>query len=283
MTRRLRLSDVGKWTLVWSDEFDGLAGNSPAADKWTHEIGDGFGQANNGWGNSELEYYTAAPENSATDGAGNLVITAQKIDPTTTALKCWYGPCKYTSARLVSAQKFEMTYGRIEARMKLPYGQGLWPAFWMLGTDIGDVGWPNCGEIDIMEHIGKVQDTVYGTIHGPGYCGVGIGGSYTLTGGGFSDAYHIFAIEWKPGVIRWYVDGNLFLTLTDQDIPEDTEWVFDHPFFLIMNLAVGGTWPGCPDETTIFPQTLTVDYVRVYQADEWIGQQIVEADCIRSE
>ena len=122
-----------------------------------------------------------APENSATDGTGSLVITAQEIDPATTELECWYGPCEYTSARLVSAQKFEMAYGRVEARMKLPYGQGLWPAFWMLGSDIGEAGWPTCGEIDIMEHIGSIPDTVYGTIHGPGYSGgAGIGGSYTL-------------------------------------------------------------------------------------------------------
>jgi beta-glucanase (GH16 family) len=266
-----RLPDPGPagWTLVWSDEFDGLAGSSPAAGKWTHEIGNGFDQANNGWGNGELEYYTAAPENSAEDGTGSLVITAQEIDPATTELECWYGPCEYTSARLVSAQKFEMAYGRIEARMKLPYGQGLWPALWMLGSDIGEVGWPNCGEIDIMEHIGSIPDTAYGTIHGPGYSGgAGIGGSYTLDEGGFADDYHVFAIEWEPGIIRWYVDGNLFLTLTDEDIPADTEWVFDHPFFLIMNVAVGGTWPGYPDETTVFPQTMMVDYIRVYQVPD---------------
>jgi beta-glucanase (GH16 family) len=264
-----RLPDPGPsgWTLVWSDEFDGLADSSPAAGRWTHEIGNGFDQANNGWGNGELEYYTADTENSAMDGSGSLVITAQEIDPATTELECWYGPCEYTSARLISSQKFEMAYGRVEARLKLPYGQGLWPAFWMLGNDIGEVGWPTCGEIDIMEHIGSIPDTSYGTIHGPGYSGgAGIGGSYTLNSGGFSDEYHVFAIEWEPGVIRWYVDGELFLTLTDADIPAGTEWVFDHPFFLIMNVAVGGTWPGYPDETTVFPQTMMVDYVRVYQA-----------------
>ncbi len=286
------------WTLVWSDEFDGLTGESPLPGKWTHEIGSGFDQANNGWGNGELEYYTAAPENSATDGTGSLVITAQAIDPATTELECWYGACEYTSARLVSAQKFEMAYGRVEARLKLPYGQGLWPAFWMLGSDIGEVGWPTCGEIDIMEHIGSIPDTTYGTIHGPGYSGgSGIGGSYTLDEGGFADDYHIFAIEWEPGVIRWYVDGTLFLTLTDQDIPADSEWVFDHPFFLILNVAVGGTWPGYPDETTVFPQTMMVDYIRVYQApdtaerfetifmDDFTGWQLVTfplADFTRS-
>ena len=266
-----RLPDPGPsgWTLVWSDEFDGIAGSSPAAGRWTHEIGNGFDQGIAGWGNGELEYYTASPENSAMDGTGSLVITANEIDPTTTELECWYGACEYTSARLVSTQKFEMAYGRVEARMKLPYGQGLWPALWMLGSDIGEVGWPTCGEIDIMEHIGKIPDTVYGTIHGPGYSGgSGIGGSYTLDEGGFADDYHVFGIEWEPGEIRWYVDGELFLTLTDEDIPVGTEWVFDHPFYLIMNVAVGGTWPGYPDETTVFPQTMTVDYIRVYQAPD---------------
>jgi beta-glucanase (GH16 family) len=266
-----RLPDPGptNWVLVWSDEFDGTAGSSPRVGSWTHEIGNGFDQANAGWGNGELEYYTASPENSAMDGSGSLVITAQETDPATTELECWYGSCEYTSARLISSQKFEMAYGRVEARMKLPYGQGLWPAFWMLGSDIGEVGWPTCGEIDIMEHIGSIPDTVYGTIHGPGYSGgAGIGGSYKLDAGVFSDDYHVFGIEWEPGVIRWYVDGNLFLTLTDEDIPENTQWVFDHPFFLILNLAVGGTWPGYPDETTVFPQTLAVDYIRVYQAPD---------------
>lgn len=257
------------WVLVWSDEFDGIAGNSPQVGKWTHEIGNGFDQGITGWGNGELEYYTASTENSAMDGSGSLVITAQEIDPATSELECWYGPCEYTSARMVSSQKFEMAYGRVETRMKLPYGTGLWPAFWMLGSNISEVSWPTCGEIDIMEHIGSVPDTVYGTIHGPGYSGgAGIGGSYTLDTGNFSDDYHVFAIEWEPGVIRWYVDGNLFMTLTDEDIPENTEWVFDHPFYLILNLAVGGTWPGNPDESTIFPQTMEVDYIRVYQAPD---------------
>ena len=260
------------WNLVWSDEFDGPEGSSPAENRWTHEIGDGLGQANNGWGNGELEYYTAAPENSAEDGTGSLVITALKTDPSVTELKCWYGPCMYTSARLVSARKFEIAYGRVEARMKLPYGRGLWPAFWMLGNDIGDVGWPNCGEIDIMEYIGSVQNTIHGTIHGPGYCGEGISGSYTLDEGIFPDDYHVFAIEWETRAIRWYVDGKLFLTLTDKDIPSDTKWVFDHPFFLVINVAVGGAWPGRPDETTVFPQTMMVDYVRVYQAKDMVLQ-----------
>ena len=257
------------WELVWSDEFQGVSGTSPDLSHWTHEIGNGFDQAITGWGNGELQYYTASAENSALDGHGNLVITAKQIDPATAGLECWYGACEYTSARLISSQKFEMAYGRVEARMQLPYGPGLWPAFWMLGNNIGEVGWPTSGEIDIMENIGIEPDIVHGTIHGPGYSGgSGIGGSYTLDDGNFSDDFHVFAIEWEPGEIRWYVDGNLFLTITDEDIPEDTTWVFDHPFYLLMNVAVGGTWPGSPDETTTFPQMLQMDYVRVYQADD---------------
>lgn len=257
------------WTLVWSDEFEGQAGSSPATGRWTHDIGNGFDQGITGWGNGELQYYTASPENSSVDGNGSLVIKAAKIDPAATGLECWYGACEYTSARLVTTQKFEMAYGRVEARMKLPYGQGMWPALWMLGSDINDVGWPTCGEIDIMEHVGSFPSTVYGTIHGPGYSGgSGIGGSYTLEEGVFADDYHVFSMEWEPGVIRWYVDGTLFLTTTEADIPTGTQWVFDHPFYLIMNLAVGGNWPGSPDDTTVFPQNLVVDYVRVFQAPD---------------
>jgi beta-glucanase (GH16 family) len=266
-----RAADPGPtgWQLVWSDEFEGTAGTPPAEANWTHEIGSGFDQGITGWGNGELQYYTNSIENAALDTGGKLAITAQKIDPAATSLECWYGPCEYTSARLISSRKFEVAFGRVEARMKLPYGTGLWPAFWMLGSNIGEVGWPTSGEIDIMEHIGSIPDTVYGTIHGPGYSGgAGIGGSYTLPAGNFSDTFHTFAIEWEPGEIRWYVDDTLFLTTTDQDIPADTAWVFDHPFYLILNLAVGGTWPGSPDETTVFPQVLEVDYVRVYQAQD---------------
>jgi len=254
------------WELVWSDEFDGAAGDSPDAFTWTHEIGNGFDQGITGWGNGEYQYYTDSTENSALDGAGTLVITATQVDTNTTQLDCWYGLCDYTSARLITDQKFEVAYGRVEARIQVPYGNGMWPAFWMLGSNIGEVGWPQSGEIDIMEHIGKEPQEVYGTIHGPGYSGGnGVGGSTTLTDN-VSDAYHVFAIEWEPEVIRWYVDNTNYFTASIDDIPAGTEWVYDHPFFIILNVAVGGNWPGDPDETTVFPQTMKVDYVRVYQA-----------------
>ncbi|MCA9994319.1 MAG: glycoside hydrolase family 16 protein [Anaerolineales bacterium] len=158
----------------------------------------------------------------------------------------------------------EFAYGRIEARIKVPHGNGLWPAFWALGNDIGQVGWPQSGELDIMEHIGREPANLYGTVHGPGYSGAnGVGGSYTMPSGSLSDNFHIFAVEWETNAIRWYIDGINYMTVTPNDVPGD--WVFDHPFFLILNVAVGGNWPGSPDGTTVFPQQMLVDYVRVYQ------------------
>ncbi|MEU9884909.1 family 16 glycosylhydrolase [Sphaerisporangium sp. NPDC051011] len=241
--------------LVWSDEFNGAAGSAVDASKWRFDIG------GSGWGNNELQYYTDSTRNAAMDGAGNLVITARKENPAN--YQCHYGTCQYTSARLLTSATFTRAYGRFEARMKLPRGQGIWPAFWMLGNDLGSVGWPNSGEIDIMENIGREPSTVHGTIHGPGYSGAGgIGAGYSI-GGAFADAFHTFAVDWSPNLIVWYVDGNEYQRRTPADLGGN-RWVFDHPFFMIMNLAVGGYWPGNPDGSTTFPQSLTVDYVRVY-------------------
>ena len=249
------------WTLVWSDEFNGPAGSTVDGTKWTFETGNG----SNGWGNHELEFYTSSTKNAAMDGNGNLVITAVK-ETLAPKFRCWYGQCQYTSARIKTQAKFEQTYGRFEARIRVPYGQGMWPAFWMLGNNIKTAGWPTCGEIDIMENIGREPAIVHGTMHGPGYSGAnGIGAPYTLTTGAFSDNFHVFAVEWEPNVIRWYVDGQLYQTRTPADLPAGTQWVFDHPFFLLLNEAVGGYWPGDPDATTVFPQKMTIDYVRVYQ------------------
>ncbi|MFC4117460.1 glycoside hydrolase family 16 protein [Nonomuraea zeae] len=241
--------------LVWSDEFNGSAGSAVDQSKWRFDIG------GSGWGNNEQQYYTNSTRNAAMDGAGNLVITARRENPSN--FQCHYGTCQYTSARLLTSATFTRAYGRFEARMKLPRGQGIWPAFWMLGNDIGSVGWPNSGEIDIMENIGREPSTVHGTIHGPGYSGGGgIGAGYSI-GGAFADAFHTFAVDWSPNLIVWYVDGNEFQRRTPADLGGN-RWVFDHPFFMIMNVAVGGYWPGYPDGTTTFPQSLTVDYVRVY-------------------
>ncbi len=251
---------AGGWKLAWNDEFDSPAGSSPVDTRWTYDLG---GQ---GWGNQEWEYYTKDPGNVATDGKGLLVITAKPADPAD-GQKCWYGACSYTSARILTKGKYEFTYGRVEARLKLPYGQGIWPAFWMLGSNIASVGWPACGEIDIMENIGREPKTVHGTVHGSGYSGAnGISFSTGLPDGkDFKDDFHIFALEWEQEELRWYVDGKLYATVNKSQFSEAKPWRFDHPHFILLNLAVGGGWPGYPDDSTSFPQQYLVDYVRVYQ------------------
>lgn len=244
------------WTLVWADEFDGITNAPPDSTKWGFDIGGG------GWGNNELETYTNRTQNVFQDGEGNLVIKVLKetftgADGITR---------NYTSARLLTKGKFEQRYGKFEARIKIPFGQGIWPAFWMLGNDIDDKGWPECGEVDIMENIGREPAINHGSLHGPGYSGGSpLTSIYTLPDNqNFSDNYHIFAVEWEPNVIRFTVDGNLYATKTLADVPAGKRWVFDHPFFIIMNVAVGGNFPGNPDNTTTFPQVMKVDYVRVY-------------------
>jgi beta-glucanase (GH16 family) len=214
-----------------------------------------------GWGNNELQTYTNRRVNSRIE-RGQLVIEARRESFTGTDGKSR----EYTSARLKTLGRFATTYGRVEARIQVPRGQGIWPAFWMLGTNIASVGWPACGEIDIMENIGREPYTVHGTLHGPGYSGgSGIGGTFKLPGGGrFADGFHVFATEWEPDRIRWFVDGQLFFTANRKSLPAKAKWVFDQPMFILLNLAVGGNWPGNPDATTSFPQRLLVDYVRVY-------------------
>lgn len=244
---------------VWSDEFDGPAGAAFDQSKWVADTG------GRGFGNRERQFYTTLPQNVAMDGNGNLVITA-RAEPVSSQYACWYGSCRYTSARLKTKGLFSQTYGRFEARIRVPRGQGIWPAFWMLGDDIDAVGWPQCGEIDIMEHIGREPAVAYGTLHGPGYSGAkGISRGDTLPRGGYADDFHIFAVSWRPNEIRWFIDGRQYHRLTPADLPDGAKWVFDHPFFLLVNLAVGGAWPGDPDASTIFPQRLVVDYVRVYR------------------
>src|SRR6266481_2139111 len=244
------------WSLVWSDEFDGPTGAAVDSSKWSFDLG------GNGWGNNELETYTSRTANAYRD-SGMLVIKALK--------ETFKGSDNitrdYTSARLLTRNKFTQAYGRFEARLKVPYGQGIWPAFWMLGDNIGSAGWPTCGEIDIMENIGKEPSIVHGTFHGPGYSGAdGVSAAYALPNGQkFSDDFHTLAVEWEPNVMRFYVDGLLYKTRTPADLPAGKSWVFDHPFFIILNVAVGGYWPGYPDTTTVFPQQMLVDYVRVYQ------------------
>jgi beta-glucanase (GH16 family) len=254
----------GAWTLAWSDEFSGPAGTAPNADHWTPEIGDGTANGIPGWGNQELEYYTGDTANAALDGSGHLAITARHADG---SLSCYDGPCQYTSARLLSQYKVEFGYGRVEARIKVPQGSGLWPAFWSLGSNIGQVGWPQSGELDIMEFVGRQPNTIFGTIHGPGYSGgASFGGTYDLGTGVFND-YHTVAVEWRPDRIDWVVDGVTYLTATPADVAPN-QWVFDHPFFLLMNLAVGGNFGGTVDPNTAFPASMLVDYVRVYRGPD---------------
>jgi len=244
------------YTLSWSDEFTGPDGSSPDSSKWAYDIG------GNGWGNDELEYYTNRAQNVQLKD-GNLVITAQKETYTGAD-----GVTRnYTSARLKTQALFSQAYGRFEARIKIPAGQGMWPAFWMLGSNIGSVKWPACGEIDIMENIGKEPGTVHGSMHGPGKTGStsDLTAAFSLPAGqNFASGFHIYAVEWEPRTVRFYVDSNLYATFNSSQWPAGGTWVFDHPFFIILNVAVGGSWPGSPDTTTVFPQQMLVDYVRVY-------------------
>ncbi|WP_144713621.1 family 16 glycosylhydrolase [Curtobacterium pusillum] len=234
-------------TLLAADEFDGPAGSAPNRSIWRYDLGAG------GWGNNELETYTDARRNAALDGSGNLVITARREADGT-----------FTSARLKSEGTYTAQYGQVAARIKIPRGQGIWPAFWMLGADIGTVGWPACGEIDIMENVGYEPSVVHGTVHGPGYSGTqGISAAFTNpSGAAFADDFHVFAVDWRPDAITWSVDGTAYRTMTRADVGGNP-WVFDKPFFVVLNVAVGGTWPGAPDASTRFPQTMTVDWVRV--------------------
>ncbi|HTI97594.1 MAG TPA: glycoside hydrolase family 16 protein [Dongiaceae bacterium] len=239
------------WRLVWSDEFNSPDGSAADATKWDYETGGG------GWGNQELEYYIAGTNNARVVG-GHLVIEARREKQ---------DQRDYTSARLLTRGKAAWTFGRFEARIQIPRGQGIWPAFWMLSTNISSVGWPACGEIDIMENIGKEPGTVHGTLHGPGYSGdAGIGGPVTLPEGQtVADDYHVFAVECELAQVTWFLDGRPYFTVTPASLPPGTKWVFDSPKYLLLNLAVGGAWPGNPDATTTFPQQMKVDYVRVYE------------------
>lgn len=249
---------VPGWKMIWNDEFDGADGSAIDPSKWQHEEG------GHGFGNQELEFYTSDTKNSQLIG-NKLAITATRDGAA--AKSCWYGQCQFTSARLVTSGKFTVKYGRIEARMKNPMGKGVWPAFWMLGADIADVQWPTCGEIDIMEMVGTDTTMLHGTVHGPGYSGATPITAQTKlpSGAPLSDDFHTYAVEWAADSIKWYLDGTLYQTVTPASL-NGKRWVYDHPFFILLNFAVGGQWPGSPDASTPFPQQLLVDYVRVFEA-----------------
>lgn len=231
--------------LTWADDFDGPAGSAPGP-WWTAEVGAG--------GDRELQTYRAG--NAALDGGGRLALTA-RYEPDGTI----------TSARLITKGAVTVCHGCVEARIRVPAGQGVWPAFWMLGTDIDAVGWPECGEIDVMEVVGSEPRTVHGTLHGPGYAGVerGIGTAHDA-GVPLADGFHVYGVHWGPGRVRWLLDGAPYATLTPADVPSEA-WRFEHEFYLLLNLAIGGPWPGNEVEAPRLPATMLVDWVRV-SADE---------------
>lgn len=234
--------------LVWQDEFS--TDGAPNATLWNYNIGTG----SNGWGNNELQNYTDRSENIVIQN-GVLKITAIK-EP--------YFGSAYTSARILTKGKFNKKYGRLEARIKMPYGKGLWPAFWLLGSTSDTELWPQCGEIDIMEYLGSNPTTIFGTLHGPGYSGgAAVSKNFTLPNNRFDNDFHIFGIEWGENYINFYVDDVLYNQITPAKVPG--EWVFNKPFYIILNMAVGGNYPGSPNNDTVFPQTMLIDYVRVYE------------------
>ena len=233
--------------LVLDENFD--TDGAPNASVWGYDIGRGV----NGWGNNELQYYTDRAENVRVNN-GNLEITIREES---------FQGAAYTSARLLTKDLFEQRYGRFEARIKLPFGQGVWPAFWMLGADIDENPWPGAGEIDIMEYRGQNPSVLIGSVHGPGYsAGNAISKEYELENDRFDTDFHVFGVEWGPEYINFYVDDVLYNQITPEDVTG--EWVFDKPFFLLMNVAIGGNFVGSPNAETQFPQTMLIDYVRVY-------------------
>ncbi len=244
--------------LVAEDNFD-VDGQIDTS-FWNFDIGDGTEQGIPGWGNNELQFYTDRPENVTVQN-GFLLITAQKED---------FNGAQFTSARLQTKGKIQQRYGRFEARIRLPFGKGMWPAFWLLGDDSDGSIWPQIGEIDIMENVGDAPTEIFGTVHGPGYSrGESISKKYTLENDRVDTGFHIYGVEWGPNYINYYIDDVLYYQITPEDVDEETngegEWVFnDRPFYIILNLAVGGNLPGAPNEDTVFPQTMVVDYVRVY-------------------
>ncbi|PHI21154.1 glycosyl hydrolase family 16 [Lewinellaceae bacterium SD302] len=240
--------------LVWSDEFDGEAGTLPNPENWTYDIGTG----NNGWGNAELQYYTDNPSNVSLDGNGNLLITARRES---------FGGQPFTSARIKTEGLFEQTYGRFEARLKAPVGPGVWPAFWLLGNNCAEEPWPQCGEIDVMELRGQAPNKIAGSLHGPGYnAGRAITTEFSLENEGrFDTDFRVFAIEWSEDKVDYFVDDFLYQRIEREDVPG--EWVYDHPFFMILNVAIGGNYVGFPTSETPLPQSMVIDYVRVFAAE----------------
>jgi beta-glucanase (GH16 family) len=266
------VSPPENFIMTFEDEFEGAAGSPPDLAIWQFDLG--TGPDGDGWGNQEQQFYTGDPENIGLDGNGNLVITAVQEE---------FGGRQYTSSRIRTQDNFEQQYGRFEARIQIPSGEGLWPAFWMLGNTFPDSEstpeeirrgtWPAPGEIDIMEADGFNTDRIFGSVHGPGYSGGEALTEVFRSDVDLSEDFHVYAIEWDPGVIRWYVDDELYATVTTaavrNQVPlpgaSDPEWVFTKPFFMILNLAVGGSFVGDVVDDTALPASMVIDYVRVYE------------------
>jgi beta-glucanase (GH16 family) len=250
------------WKLGWSDEFDGAAGSGVDAAKWGHDLGDGCGSGNCGWGNNEREWYTNAPENVSLDGQGHLQIVARQAPA---GLTCYYGACRYTSGKITTRGKMTAAPGRVEARIKLPAGQGLWPAFWMLGSDFPTVAWPACGELDIMENKGSTSLATSSAIHGPGYSGnTPFQRLSQLPGGGVTTDFHTYAVEWDAETVQFSVDSTVHYAVSRASIQQYGNPIIGNSFFVILNLAVGGQFDGNPQSDAIFPATMVVDWVRAY-------------------
>jgi len=247
--------DEYEWSLTAEDTFDTIDSSI-----WSYEVGNGHDEGIPGWGNSELQYYTAG--DNARIEESNLVIEAREEERSDE-----HGDYEYTSTRMTTQHSLTVESGRVEIDAKLPTGQGIWPALWMLGSDIDEVGWPACGEIDITELVGHEPSTVHGSLHGPQYSGgAGLSGSYELSEATFADEFHTFSIAWTTDGISWFIDDNRYYTVTRTEI-ESThgEWVFDGHFYLIFNIAIGGVWPGAPDETTEFPKQMEVERLSLYE------------------
>ncbi len=256
---RAAAADPAAWKLVWSDEFQGPARQRPDGARWVFDRG---GEPQ--WGNHEWQYYTDRPENVSLDGHGHLALTARH--ERLRGMRCGgVGPCDITSGRIKTKGRFARAYGRFEARIKVPRGKGTWPAFWMMGADSDRVAWPANGEIDVMEALGRQPTTVHGAVHGPGYVAQGIERhTEPARGRSLADDFHTYRVDWLPGKITWYVDGRPYGSASAAQLRRGQKWVFDHPHYLLLNLAVGGDWPGPPDRSTPFPAPMLVDYVRVY-------------------
>jgi beta-glucanase (GH16 family) len=240
-THKAQVPSTARWRLTWHDEF-----NSPSSlNEWAYSVG------GDGWSLKQLQWYDAS--NAVVDRQGDLVITASKNGQ---GQQCWYGPCRYSSVRMTTFNKFSQTYGRFEARIRIPTGAGLWPAFWLEGTNIFQVGWPESGEVDIVESNGQHPDLVQGYAHAP----TNSHSSFFTLPSPISAGFHVYGVDWSPQGITWFVDGHPYGHM--QAYPG---WPFNHPFYIILNLAVGGSWPGSPNSSTPFPARMVISWVRVYR------------------